>query len=232
MEFTNEARQMAEDQLKAIMGRMTLSEKDRAEVEKELRSSIYVRAEAKASAKGAMTVTADDVREAVAEERAPGEIAACYARSYATDLRRAGFWYRLAAYIVDSIVIGVGIFIAVMPIIFLAFLASLSDNNAFLNALVVMAGLTLGLVALGIGLCYFIVLEGRFGKTIGKYLMGLTVLKTNGSRIGYKDALLRNIPKYIRNFLIIDVLIMLIFFNREKQRAFDKVADTMVVHLR
>ncbi len=232
MEFTNEARQMVEDQLNAIMGRITLYEKDRAEVEKELRSSFYLRAEAKASAKGSTTVTAEDVKEAFVEERAPGDIAACYVRSYAPDLPRAGFWPRLAAYIIDSIVIALAIFTAVLPIIFLAWLSVLSDNNPIINALLILTGLTLGLVILGITLCYFIVLEGRFGKTIGKYLMGLTVLKTNGERIGYKNALLRNIPKYIRNFLIIDVLIMLIFFNKEKQRGFDKVADTMVVHLR
>jgi hypothetical protein len=29
---------------------------------------------------------------------------------------------------------------------------------------------------------------------------------------------------------VIDALIMLIFFNKEKQRGFDKIANTMVVH--
>ncbi len=232
MEFTVEARQMAEDKLKVIMAGMALSEKDRAEVEKELRSSIYTRAEAKASAKGSTTVTAEDVKEALAEERAPGEIAACYARSYAPGLPRAGFWPRLAAYIIDSVVIGVAIFLAVLPVMFLAWLSELSDSSPVINVFLILAFLTTGLFILGISLCYFIVLEGRYGKTIGKYLLGLTVLRTGGSRIGYKDALLRNIPKYIRNLLIIDVLIMLLFFYSEKQRGFDRVADTMVVHLR
>jgi uncharacterized RDD family membrane protein YckC len=124
------------------------------------------------------------------------------------------------------------IFTAVVPVIFLAWLSELSDNNPIINALLILTALALGLAIIGITLCYYIVLEGRYGKTIGKYSMGLTVLKTNGERIGYREALLRNIPKYIRNFLIIDVLIMLIFFSKEKQRGFDKVADTMVVHLR
>jgi uncharacterized RDD family membrane protein YckC len=232
MEFTDEARQMVEDRLKAIMGRMTLSEKDRAEIEKELRSSIYLRAEAKASARGPTTVTDEDVKEALAEERAPEDIAACYTRSYAPDLPHAGFWPRLVAYIIDSIAIGMAIFIVAMPVIFLAWLSELLDNATIMNALVILMALTMAIVIIGIILCYYIVLEGRFGKTIGKFIMGLTVLKTNGSRIGYREALLRNIPKYVRNFLIIDTLIMLIFFNKEKQRGFDKIADTIVVHLR
>jgi uncharacterized RDD family membrane protein YckC len=78
---------------------------------------------------------------------------------------------------------------------------------------------------------YYIVLEGHFGYTIGKYLLGLRVLRTDGTKIGYKEALLRNISKYINNLIIIDALIMLIFFNKEKQRGFDKIANTMVVHV-
>ncbi len=232
MEFTSEARQAVEDQLKAIMGRMTLSGEDRAEVEKELRSSIYTRAEARASARGSMTVSAEDVKEASAGERAPGEIAACYARSYAPGLPRAGFWPRLAAYIIDSFVIGAAIFTAILPVIFLGWLTDLTKHNPFITAMLVFTAVAFILAVLGVTICYFTVLEGRFGKTVGKYVMGLSVLKTSGERIGYKDALLRNIPKYIRNLLIIDVLIMLLFFNKEKQRGFDRVADTMVVHLR
>jgi uncharacterized RDD family membrane protein YckC len=231
MEFSSEARQMVEDKLKAIMGGMTLSEKDRAEVEKELRSSIYLRAEAKASGRGSTAVTADDVKEALAEDRAPADIAACYTRSYAADLPRAGFWPRLAAYIIDSIVIAFSIALAVVPIVFIALLSELFDSKMMTMTMLLMVFIV-GLTMICITLGYFIVLEGRYGKTIGKYVMGLTVLRTNGGRMGYREALIRNIPKYVRNFLIIDVLIMLVFFNKEKQRAFDKAADTMVVHMR
>lgn len=232
MEFTSEARQMAEDKLKVIMAGMTLSGKDRAEIEKELRSSIYTRAEAKASARGSNVVSVEDVDQAVAEERTPGEIAVCYTRSYAPGLVRAGFWYRLAAYIINSVSIAAAVVIAMVPVVFLAWMTELSNHNPLMTAITVASTVALVLILVGVSLCYFIVLEGRFGKAIGKYLLGLTVLKTNGERIGYKEALLRNIPKYVRNFLIIDVLIMLIFFNKEKQRGFVRVADTMVVHLR
>ncbi len=67
-------------------------------------------------------------------------------------------------------------------------------------------------------------------STIGKYILGLKVLKESGTKIGYREAILRNIPKYVGNFIIVDALIMLVFFNKDKQRAFDKVADTIVVH--
>jgi len=230
MEFTDDACRVAEDKIKAITGCIALTEKDRAEIEKELRSSIYTRAEARAAEKGSTVVTAEDVEEVIKDERSPGDIAACYSRSYSSGLKRAGFWSRLAAYIIDIVVTALAVITAIVPFAFIAWLmVSFSIKSI---ALLVILWISLVLVVLGITLCFIIILEGRFGKTIGKYVMGLMVLKTNGERIGYKEALLRNIPKYFRTPLIIDVILMFLFFYKDRQRAFDRVADTMVVHLR
>jgi uncharacterized RDD family membrane protein YckC len=99
-------------------------------------------------------------------------------------------------------------------------------------AMIILMNLGIGLIALGVLISYFAVLEGRFGRTPGKYLLGLKAIKIDGTPIDYKDALIRNIPKFFGNFIIIDALIMVVFFNKEKQRAFDKVANTIVVHTR
>jgi uncharacterized RDD family membrane protein YckC len=46
------------------------------------------------------------------------------------------------------------------------------------------------------------------------------------------ESIIRNIPKVVGNsvFLFIDALLMLLVFNKEKQRGFDKIARTIVVH--
>ncbi len=230
MEFTDDARRVAEDKIKAITGRIALTEKDRAEVEKELRSSIYARAEARAVEKGSTVVAVEDIEEVCKDERSPGDIATCYSRSYSSGLKRAGFWSRLAAYIIDIVVIALAVITAIVPFVLIAWLMESFSMKSI--ALLVILWISLVLVVLGITLFYLIILEGRFGKTIGKYMMGLMVLKTNGERIGYKEALIRNISKYFRTPLIIDVILMLLFFYKDRQRAFDRVADTMVVHLR
>ncbi len=79
---------------------------------------------------------------------------------------------------------------------------------------------------------YFIVLEGQFGATPGKWLLGLRVLQEDGTKIGFVESIIRNIPKVVGNsvFLVIDVLLMLLLFSKEKQRGFDKIARTIVVH--
>jgi uncharacterized RDD family membrane protein YckC len=232
MEFTKGAKDLIEKNIKDIMEYMTLSQKDRADVEKELRSSFFEGSEAKAMERGSSVVAEEDVLKALNEEGKPEDIASAYMTSYAGNLKRAGFWWRSAAYIVDLIIVGITIGILSSPFLLFTFVFESYDSRGWIAAMLILMNLAIGLIILGTLLSYFIILEGRFGKTPGKYLMGLKVLKIDGTRIDYKDALLRNIPKFFGNFVIIDALIMVIFFNKEKQRAFDKVADTIVVHTR
>lgn len=224
MEFTKEARQCIEDWLAQVTAHTTLASKDRAEVEKELRSSLYDRSEAAARDRGAATVTPEDVRRACAEDRTPEEIAACYTKTYAAGLRRAGFWLKTGAYALD------------LASIFVLFIGAVIIDELFRYFLKIspLESEPFGiLVFLGLPFCYFVLLEGCFGRTVGKYLLGLRVLKGDGTKIGFKEAFLRNLTAGIAIpfFIAGDILIMLLFFPRERQRAFDVVADTIVVKL-
>jgi uncharacterized RDD family membrane protein YckC len=165
-------------------------------------------------------------------------------KSYASNLKRAGFWSRLVAFIIDNIVLCMLLLIVMTPTLVTLLILKMPFSNAAGNQLwfnslslanlvtLVLVGLASILSALIVIFGYYIFLEGHYGYTIGKYILGLRVLKTNGTKIGYKEAILRNISKYINNLIIIDTLIMLIFFYHEKQRGFDRIANTMVVHLR
>ena len=70
-------------------------------------------------------------------------------------------------------------------------------------------------------------LEGLFGRTPGKRLSRLRVVRDGGVAIGMKEAFLRRISMYLK-ILTIDALF--IPFNAKKQRAFDMVAKTVVIH--
>ena len=48
-----------------------------------------------------------------------------------------------------------------------------------------------------IGIWYSIYLVQRFGGTPGKRVMGLSIVKLDGSRIGYREAILRNLPDLV-----------------------------------
>jgi uncharacterized RDD family membrane protein YckC len=80
---------------------------------------------------------------------------------------------------------------------------------------------------------YMFLLEGIYGYTPGKYLLGLVVVKSDGSDCTIGSSVLRNL------LLIVDQLpfayllgVGLILFTDENQRVGDFVADTVVVKQR
>jgi uncharacterized RDD family membrane protein YckC len=87
-------------------------------------------------------------------------------------------------------------------------------------------GFSTATACLGIILLYFPILEGRFGQTLGKRLLGIWVLQETGLPIGYKQALLRRLSYY---FDILPLDALFIPFTAKHQRAFDIVARTVVI---
>jgi uncharacterized RDD family membrane protein YckC len=242
MDFSEDAKKEIEKNLGEFVRNINVDNKERAEIVKELRSTYYERAESEARAREADTVSADDVRAAKANVSSPRETADSFMQSYATTLKRAGFWSRLAAFVIDCAVICTLLVAIVSPLLVILTLSGmpLEDspaNDAWFESQrplyvvgILIVGTVTALSALLVILGYYVFLEGHFGCTAGKKIMGLWVLRTDGTKIGYKEAILRNLSKYINNLIVIDTLIMLIFFYKEKQRGLDRMADTIVVH--
>ncbi|MFW5911327.1 MAG: RDD family protein [Halolamina sp.] len=87
--------------------------------------------------------------------------------------------------------------------------------------------LVLALLAIGLG--YGTVLEGRYGKTIGKMVTDVRVVGDRGREIGYGQAFIRNIPALFGGWLTWLVGIAAIAIDEQNQRLFDMAADTYVV---
>ncbi|MBC7079421.1 MAG: RDD family protein [Methanothrix sp.] len=101
-------------------------------------------------------------------------------------------------------------------------------------------GLAVGLITVLLGrvgdaliiLVYFIVFIGYFtylewtkGQTLGKSIVGIKVIKENGSPCDLTAAFIRTIFRYIDGL----VLYLVVFFTAKKQRIGDMVAKTVVV---
>jgi len=78
----------------------------------------------------------------------------------------------------------------------------------------------------GINILYFPLLEYRYGKTLGKYLLRLKVLNENGGEVGLGAAFVRRLSFY---FEILGLDAIFQPFTKKKQRAFDMVAKTIVI---
>jgi uncharacterized RDD family membrane protein YckC len=81
-------------------------------------------------------------------------------------------------------------------------------------------------------LAYFVVLEGLWSRTLGKYFQGLMVRKLDGSRCDWKAALIRGGLRIIEvNPLLLGGIPagLVIIASKRKQRLGDILAGTVVV---
>jgi len=85
---------------------------------------------------------------------------------------------------------------------------------------------------LALTLAYFVVLEGAFGATIGKVVLGIRVRRPDGSRIGFGPALIRNLARVVDAFpYVIPYLVggIAVIRSDTDQRFGDRWAKTVVI---
>lgn len=160
-------------------------------------------------------------REIIDDLGTPAEVATAFNAERAVPY--AGFWRRLMAFAGDF-----GLLLAVTaPVIGLAlFLGFGDDQPGELTAISLIVCVLIGVALLGLYLFYFPLLEAHFGKTLGKHLMRIRVVRESGAPIGLGQAFVRRLSLYFE-MLWIDALF--IPFTERKQRALDIIAKTIVV---
>ncbi len=86
-----------------------------------------------------------------------------------------------------------------------------------------------GLISLLIIFGYFVLMEGAYGQTVGKMAVKIKVVREDGSKISYADAVVRNVLRIIDGILAYLIGAILIWTSDEKQRLGDRAAHTVVV---
>ncbi|WP_436923180.1 RDD family protein [Halosimplex amylolyticum] len=77
---------------------------------------------------------------------------------------------------------------------------------------------------------YFTLMEGAFGRTVGKLLFGLVVVRTDGSAIGYREAFVRTALRAVDSLPSLYLLgFGSMLASDRRQRIGDRVAGTVVV---
>ena len=79
-------------------------------------------------------------------------------------------------------------------------------------------------------LVYWTVLEYKTGQTIGKKILNLKVVNSNGKKPDLKGIMISSFGK---SFLLpIDVILGWILTNEKRQRIFNKLGDTLIVKIK
>lgn len=180
--------------------------------------------------------TGETPAEAISRMGSPAEVATEFMVGVTLDY--AGFWRRLAAFAVDMVIIlALGVVLIGLIILFAnlvpvgtqIFPPSTTGLDYVVGAISVLVVISLVAVLVGLLVLYFPILEGRFGQTAGKRLLGMRVIKETGGAIGYKEAFLRRLSFYFNAAVLLVVDALFIVFTDKRQRAFDIIAKTVVI---
>ncbi|MCW3999139.1 MAG: RDD family protein [Candidatus Bathyarchaeota archaeon] len=139
----------------------------------------------------------------------------------ASSLPLASTRKRAAAYVIDfSLIAAICLAITIIPQLF-------SLSTAFLGGEIS----TVLFITVGLLWLYSTLLEGFNGQSLGKRLLGLKVVRTDGKKMSYDHAAVRNFGK------VLPLLPFDLLFGWQKKnptfiRYFDKFAGTTVITLR
>jgi predicted Zn finger-like uncharacterized protein len=148
-------------------------------------------------------------------------------RTGAAATRYAGFWIRVAAAMIDSLLVGT--VQVLLSLLFGGLTATLTggygSETAWLPLVVTW------LFSTTVGFAYYVVFTGARGQTPGKMLVRIRVIRANGDAVGYGRALLREVPGKMLSGLLLCIGYLMVAFDARKQGLHDKLADTCVIHI-
>lgn len=140
----------------------------------------------------------------------------------------AGFWIRLLASLIDSIILGVVNsviqFTALRPMLGMTDLGN--DPAAIFQALGAVG--VLGSIGLLLACTYEGIFVSQMGATPGKMALGMKVVRPDGSRVDLGRAVGRYFAKLL-SMLILCIGYIMVAFDSEKRGLHDMICDTRVV---
>ena len=138
-----------------------------------------------------------------------------------------GFGRRLAASLIDMLVVGFLTFIMVVGLSFLILLVDIftayryPDREFPVDTMMLWLGLIVSVL-------YFVGYWAKSGQTIGKSMLGIKIVGMDGSTLSWGKALLRYIG-YLVSGLVLSLGFLWLAFDRKRQGWHDKIAGTIVV---
>jgi uncharacterized RDD family membrane protein YckC len=134
-------------------------------------------------------------------------------------LQYAGFWIRVGAALIDSIILWLANFAVSMVV--------LGGSG---SALAAGASIPLVIIMSLAGIAYYVIMDSSSRQgTVGKMAVGIKIGKENGERISAANALGRYFAK-ILSTLILFIGFIMVGFDSKKQGLHDKLAKTYVFH--
>jgi uncharacterized RDD family membrane protein YckC len=140
-----------------------------------------------------------------------------------------GFWIRFVGVLIDGIlmqVVRIPMSLLLLGTVISPFATARPNRAAFTGAV-----LTLTLFGMLVACLYEVIMVHHFGATLGKMAVGIKVVRTDGSGVGWGTSIGRYFMKIVSS-LILCIGYIMAGFDDEKRALHDRVCDTRVVYKR
>ena len=146
-----------------------------------------------------------------------------------SEILYAGVWRRFWALVIDFALF-CAVFVPVTRIVKGVWIMGATDHR-WANGLFISDPLCL--VFLALMLLYFVLLEGWVGATLGKWVLGLHIVSTDGGKPGLGRGALRNLLRLVDGLPAFHIVgVILVLRSPQRARFGDRVAGTRVVRAR
>lgn len=141
----------------------------------------------------------------------------------ARKIKVIGFGRRLAATLIDGIILFVATFLLTMAVGLIGVFANLYTTNEPIpvNPLIAICGLILSLI-------YYVVAWSKSGQTIAKSVLGIKVVGVHGQPLSVGKAFLRYLG-YIISGVVLSLGFLWVAFDKKRQGWHDKIASSYAI---
>lgn len=148
--------------------------------------------------------------------------------SPAGQMRYGGFWIRVGARVIDTIILQTINYILIFAITLITMGEIISHPNPANRRKLIATGMLQVCVAILAALSYEVGFIGKFRATPGKMLCGLVVVRPDGGRVSYMRALGRYFANGLSG-LIFGAGYIMAGLDSEKRALHDRICDTRVI---
>lgn len=138
----------------------------------------------------------------------------------------AGFFVRLAAFLLDSLIVGIALLIIRIPI----WILNVASPNNLITRDFIFSYSAADIVCYVLGAMYFIVLTYKTGATIGKKVLHLKVVSAEERELTLWEVVFRETVGRFLSALIVNVGYIMIGIHKKKQGLHDLLSDTEVIY--
>jgi uncharacterized RDD family membrane protein YckC len=149
----------------------------------------------------------------------------------AAPVRYAGFWIRFLARVIDAVLLGVVNAVIRIPLVIMLGVGTGRGRGLiFLPVVMSLIGISV-MISIAVGLVYEVYLVSTRGGTLGKLILGLKIVRADGSPVPAGRAAGRYFAQWLSGAILM-IGYLMAGFDPEKRALHDRICETRVVYAR